>query len=62
MSKILVRHEVGLGHLPTLKKQQKAQLGTLENQCEDEIDHRDIASLTDAFWQSAEPVGFYKPT
>ena len=46
MSKTLVRHEVDLSHLPALTKQQKAQLGALENQAESEI-----GPLTDAFWK-----------
>jgi hypothetical protein len=61
MNQKLVRRDVDLSHLPALTKEQKAQLGVLENQAESEIDHCDIAPLTDAFWKSAEPGRFYKP-
>ena len=62
MNNKLVRHDVDLSHLPALTEQQKAQLSALESQAEREIDHSDIAPLTDAFWQSTERGRFYKPT
>ena len=62
MSKKLVRHNVDLSHLPPLTEKQKAQLAALESQPDSEIDHSDIAPLTEAFWKTAERGRFYKPT
>lgn len=49
-----MRHDVDLSRLPPLTEAQKVQLAVLENQAESEIDHSEIAPLTDAFWKAAE--------
>jgi uncharacterized protein (DUF4415 family) len=62
MSKKFVRHDVDLANLPPLTEKQKGQLAALENQADSEIDHSDIAPLTEDFWKNAELGRFYKPT
>jgi len=62
MSKKFVRHDVDLANLPPLTEKQKGQLAALENQADSEIDHSDIAPLTEDFWKTAELGRFYKPT
>lgn len=61
MKKTFVRHDVDPGHLAPLTEKQKVQLAALERQAENEIDHSDIAPLTEDFWKSAERGRFYKP-
>jgi len=54
MNKAVVRHDVDPSLLPPLTEKQKVQLAVLENQADSEIDHSDIARLTEDFWKSAE--------
>ena len=61
MSKI-VRHEVDLNNLPPLTDEQKAELKTLAEMPDSEIDYSDIPPLDDAFWKNAVRNPFYKPT
>jgi uncharacterized protein (DUF4415 family) len=57
-----VRYEVDLNNLPPLTDKQKAELKTLSEMPDSEIDYSDIAPLDNAFWKNAVRNPFYKPT
>lgn len=48
--------------LPPLTKEQKAQLNTLSEMSDSEIDFSDIPPLDDAFFKNAVKNPFYRPT
>lgn len=48
------------GELPPLTAEKKAELQTLANRPDSEIDYSDIAPLTEDFWKHAKPNPFYK--
>lgn len=49
MNKALVRHDLDLRNLLPLTEKQKVQLAALETQPDSEIDHSNIAPLTEDF-------------
>lgn len=57
-----VKREVDLANLPPLTAAQKAELATLADLPDSQIDHSDIPPLTDEFWKQATRNPFYKPT
>jgi uncharacterized protein (DUF4415 family) len=57
-----VRYELDLNNLPPLNRKQKAELKTLSEMPDSNIDFSDIAPLDDAFWKSAVHNPLYKPT
>ena len=58
----LKRYEVDLNNLPSLTKEQKAELKALSEMPDSEIDYSDIPPLDDAFWKNAVRNPFYRPT
>ncbi|MDP2827457.1 MAG: BrnA antitoxin family protein [Sulfuricellaceae bacterium] len=60
MSKI-VKYELDLANMPPLTEKQKAELQTLTEMPDSEIDYSDIPPLTDEFWKNAVRNPFYKP-
>ncbi|MCL2102503.1 MAG: BrnA antitoxin family protein [Syntrophorhabdaceae bacterium] len=56
------RYEVDLNNLPSLTKEQKAELKALSEMPDSEIDYSDIPPLDDAFWKNAVRNPFYRPT
>lgn len=60
MNKI-VTYNVDLGNLPPLTSKQKAELTTLANMPDDQIDYSDIPPLPDAFFKNATQGHFYRP-
>lgn len=57
-----VRYEVDLNNLPPLTDQQKAELETLSEAPDRDIDGTDSPPLDEAFWTQAVRNPFYKPT
>lgn len=57
-----VRSKVDLNQLPPLTDEQRAELKTLSDIPDSEIDYSDIPPLDDAFWKNAVRNPFYKPT
>jgi len=49
------------GNLPALTKERQAELKTLAEKPDSEIDYSDIPPLDDAFWARAVPNPFFKP-
>ena len=58
----MIRHEVDLNNLPSLTKEQKAEVKALFEMPDSEIDYSDIPPLDDAFWKNAVRNPFYRPT
>lgn len=50
------------GELPPLTEERKAELKTLADMPDEEIDYSDIPPLTDEFWKNAVKNPFYRPT
>ena len=61
MNNRTVEYELDLGNLPPLTKSQKAELETLRQSSDDDINYSDIPSLDDDFWKVAVRNPFYKP-
>jgi len=57
-----VRREIDLNHLSPLTEERKAELESLAEMSDGEIDYSDIPPLDDAFWKNAVRNPFYKPT
>lgn len=57
-----VRYEVDLNDLPPLTDRQKAELQTLSETPDSDIDCTELPPLDDAFWKHAVRNPFYKPT
>jgi uncharacterized protein (DUF4415 family) len=57
-----VRYEVDLNNLPPLTDKQKAELKTLSETPDRDLDCTDIPPLDEAFWKQAVRNPFYKPT
>lgn len=62
MSKRIVEHEVDLADLPPLTEKQQAELKTLADRPDSEIDYSEIPPLDDAFWKNAVRNPLYRPT
>lgn len=56
-----VRYEVDLKNLPPLSEERKAELRSLANLPDSDIDYSDIPPLTEKFWENAVRNPFYKP-
>jgi len=56
-----VTYKVDLAHPPALSAAQQAQLQTLAEMPDSDIDYSDIAPLDDDFWQHAVRNPYYKP-
>ena len=56
-----VKYEVDLAKLPPLTGAQAAELKALAAMPGSQIDHSDIAPLTNDFWQNATQNRLYKP-
>ncbi|TXM90092.1 cytoplasmic protein [Methylobacterium sp. WL30] len=61
MNTKLVSYEIDLANPPTLSEAQTAELEALAAKPDAEIDHSDIPTLTEAFWQNAVRNPFYRP-
>ncbi len=61
MNNRTVEYELDLGNLPPLTKSQKAELETLRQSSDDDINYSDIPALNDDFWKAAIRNPFYKP-
>ena len=57
-----VSYEVDLKNLPPLSEAQKAELKSLSELPDSEIDYSDIPPLDDVFWKKAVRNPLYKPT
>ena len=56
-----VKYELDLAKLPPLTGAQEAELKALVAMPDSQIDHSDIAPLTNDFWQNATQNRLYKP-
>ena len=56
-----VKYELDLAKLPPLTGAQEAELKALVAMPDSQIDHSDIAPLTNDFWQNATQNLLYKP-
>jgi len=61
MSKAIIKRTVDLTALKPLTAEQKAELATLAEAPDNEIDTSDIPELTEVFWKNAVRNPFYKP-
>jgi uncharacterized protein (DUF4415 family) len=57
-----VRYKIDLANLPALSRAQKAELKSLAEMPDSDIDYSDIPPLTEAFWKNAVPNPLYRPT
>jgi len=58
----MAQNEIDLVHPPALTAAQKAEIASLKEKPESEIDYSEIPPLNDAFWKNAVRNPFYRPT
>ena len=55
MKKTYVKYSIDLDNPPPLTAEQRAEIETLKNMRDEDIDYSDIPPLTDEFWANARP-------